>query len=238
MYSRVRASRLYQQIVDQIETLIREGKLRPGDKLPSERELAEQFSVSRTAVREAVKALSEKGLVTIESGRGTFITQNVSQALRRSLDWIVQSGEGDSLADLVQVRTILEPEIAAIAATMASAADLEALEQAVRVMDTALDDADVYVEADLAFHLALAKATQNHLIPTLIDPIVDLLREQRTAIFLVAGGAQRGQVHHKAILAAVQHRDAAAARQAMQAHMTQVRVDADAAQVLPDASAD
>ncbi len=236
MYSRVQSSRLYQQIVDQIETLILEGKLRPGDQLPSERELAEQFSVSRTAVREAVKALNEKGLVTIESGRGTFITQGVTKALRRSLDWIVQSGEGNPLADLVQVRSILEPEIAAIAAEMASEADLAALEHAVGVMESALSNADVYVEADLEFHLALAKATQNRLIPTLIDPIVDLLREQRKGIFLVSGGAQRGQFHHKAILEAVKQRDAAAARQAMQAHLAQVREDTDAAQVLRDDS--
>ena len=175
MYSRVQSSRLYQQIVDQIEALILEGKLHPGDQLPSERELAEQFSVSRTAVHEAVKALSEKVLVAIEGGRGTFITQGVSKALRRSLGWIVQSGEGNPLANLVQVRTILEPEIAAIAAEVASEQDLESLERAVNVMDFALTNADVYVEADLEFHLALARATQNRLIPTLIDPIVDLL---------------------------------------------------------------
>jgi len=232
VYSRVQSSRLYQQIVDQIEALILEGKLHPGDQLPSERELAEQFSVSRTAVREAVKTLSEKGLVAVEIGRGTFITQGVSKALRRSLGWIVQSGEGNPLADLVQVRTILEPEIAAIAAEMASEQDLENLERVVSIMDSALTNADVYVEADLEFHLALARATQNRLIPTLIDPIVDLLREQRKGIFLVKGGAQRGQFHHKSILDAVKKRDSAAARQAMQAHLAQVREDTDAAQTL------
>ena len=236
MYSPVQSSRLYQQIVDQIETLILEGKLRPGDQLPSERELAEQFNVSRTAVREAVKALSEKGLVQIEIGRGTFITQGVSKALRRSLGWIVQSGEGNPLADLVQVRSILEPEIAALAAEMANDQDIEHLEHAVSIMDTALDDADVYVEADLEFHLALATATQNRLIPTLIDPIVDLLREQRKGIFLVEGGAQRGQYHHKCILEAVKKRESAAAREAMQAHLAQVRQDTDAAQKLLDQS--
>lgn len=232
MYSRIQSSRLYQQIVDQIEALILEGKLRPGDQLPSERELAEQFNVSRTAVREAVKALNEKGLVAIEIGRGTFITQGVSKALRRSLDWIVQSGGGNTLTDLVQVRSILEPEIAALAAEMASVEDIEGLQHAVTVMDSALSNADVYVEADLEFHLALAKATQNTLIPTLIDPIVDLLREQRKGIFLVTGGAQRGQFHHKSILGAVKRHDSAAARQAMQAHLAQVRDDTDAAQTL------
>ncbi len=232
MYSQIRSSRLYEQIVEQIEQLILDGKLHPGDQLPSERELAEQFNVSRTAVREAVKALREKGLVEIETGRGTFITHGVSKALRRSLDWMVRSGEGNRLADLVQVRNILEPEIAALAADMATGPDIESLEQAVSVMDSALNDADVYVEADLGFHLALATATQNRLIPTLIDPIVDLLREQRKRIFLVEGGAQRGQYHHKRILDAIKKHDRMAAREAMQAHLAQVRQDSEASENL------
>lgn len=232
MYSRIQLSRLYEQIVEQIETLILDGKLRPGDQLPSERELAEQFNVSRTAVREAVKALREKGLVEIEAGRGTFITHGISKALRHSLDWMVRSGDGNPLADLVQVRNILEPEIAALAAEMATAPDIERLEDAVRVMDSAMDSADLYVEADLEFHLALAGATQNKLIPTLIDPIVDLLRAQRSRIFLVEGGAQRGQYHHKRILEAIKQHDPASARKAMQAHLAQVRQDSDAAQNL------
>jgi GntR family transcriptional repressor for pyruvate dehydrogenase complex len=229
MYSPIQSSRLYEQIVGQIEQLILQGKLRPGDQLPSERELAEQFNVSRTAVREAVKALREKGLVEIETGRGTFITHGVSKALRRSIDWMVRSGDGNRLEDLVQVRDILEPEIAALAAEMATGQDMVSLEQAVKVMDSALNDADVYVEADLEFHLALANATQNKLIPTLIDPIVDLLQEQRKRIFLVDGGAQRGQHHHKRILDAIKKRDPVAARQAMQAHLAQVRQDSDVA---------
>jgi GntR family transcriptional repressor for pyruvate dehydrogenase complex len=232
VYSRIQSSRLYEQIVEQIQQLILDGKLHAGDQLPSERELAEQLDVSRTAVREAVKALQEKGLVEIETGRGTFITHGVSKALRRSLDWMVRSGDGNRLADLVQVRNILEPEIAALAAEMASVSDIERLEQAVNVMDSALNDADVYVEADQDFHLALASATQNQLISTLIDPIVDLLREQRKRIFLVEGGAQRGQYHHIRILEAIRKHDRIAAREAMQAHLAQVRQDSAAAEDL------
>jgi GntR family transcriptional repressor for pyruvate dehydrogenase complex len=232
VYSQIRSSRLYEQIVEQIEQLVLDGKLHPGDQLPSERELAEQLNVSRTAVREAVKALREKGLVEIETGRGTFITHDVSKGLRHSLDWMVRSGEGNRLADLVQVRYILEPEIAALAAEMATQQEIKSLEYAVSVMDTALADADVYVEADLEFHLALATATQNKLIPRLIDPIVDLLREQRKGIFLVEGGAQRGQFHHKRILDAIKKHDQKAAREAMQEHLAQVRQDSEAAENL------
>lgn len=225
MYSQIQSSRLYEQIVSQIEKLILEGKLRPGDQLPAERELAEQFQVSRTAVREAIKTLREKGLVDIQTGRGTFITASTQQAMRKTLDWMVKAGDGDSQADLVQVREILEPAIAALAARMAMPQDIARLEQAVEAMDQALNDVDAFIEADLEFHLALAQATQNGLIPPLIDPIVDLLREQRKRMFLVAGGPERGQYHHRHILAAVKKRDAEAAQAAMLAHLNQVRDD-------------
>jgi GntR family transcriptional repressor for pyruvate dehydrogenase complex len=232
VYSPIQPSRLYEKIVEQIQALILQGDLNPGDQLPSERELAEQFGVSRTAVREAVKALRQTGLVEIQPGRGTFITDGSSGAMRNTLGFMVKAGQGDGLAHLVQVRDILEPEIAAISAEMATEEDIRSLQEAVDVMDGALEDADRFIEADLEFHLALARATQNSLIPILIDPIVDLLREQRARIFLVQGGAERGQYHHKRILKAIVNHDANSAREAMRAHLSQVRTDSDAASAL------
>jgi GntR family transcriptional repressor for pyruvate dehydrogenase complex len=232
VYSAIQSSRLYEQIIEQIQGRIMEGKVRPGDKLPSERELAEQFGVSRTAVREAVKAMREKGLLEVQPGRGTFVTDltgGTTEVMRDSLSLIVKISLGNDLGKLVQVRTLLEPGIAALAAEMATPLDLETMQQAVNVMDTAMTRTDAYVEADLAFHLALARATQNPLIPVLIDPIVDLLREQRKRIFLVEGGPERGQYHHKQILAAIRRGDATAASQAMCAHLEQVRQDSSVA---------
>src|SRR6201987_1122242 len=92
MYKAVRTSRLYEQIVKQIEESILKGALKPGDQLPGERELALQFAVSRTAVREAMKALREKGLVEAYSGRGTFVTNGTSQSIRQSFDLMVKIG--------------------------------------------------------------------------------------------------------------------------------------------------
>jgi GntR family transcriptional repressor for pyruvate dehydrogenase complex len=95
----------------------------------------------------------------------------------------------------------------------------------VEIMDTAKEDPDSFIEADLDFHLALAEAAANPIILSLIDSIVGLLREQRMGIFQVEGGPERGQYHHKKILQAVEHRDAAGAREAMKAHLTQVGDD-------------
>ncbi len=225
MYKIVRSSRLYEQIVQQVEESIQKGVMKPGDQLPPERELAQQFGVSRTAVREAVKALREKGLVEAYPGRGTFITDGTSYSMRQSLDRMLRVGQAEGSGFLVEVREILEPEIAAMAATRADAEDLASMREQIGVMDEARKDPDAFIEADLDFHLALAEAAANPLILSLIDSIVGLLREQRMGIFQVEGGPERGQYHHKKILEAIEHRDPAGAREAMKAHLRQVRED-------------
>lgn len=233
MYQTVRAERLYQQIVEQIERQILRGDLKVGDRLPPERELALQFGVSRTAIREAMKALHQKGLLQVEAGRGTFVTNGTAQVVRRSLDLAVKIGSAHGARNLVEVREILEPEIAALAAERARAEHVACLQSAVDAMDAALDDAESFIEADLNFHRALAEATRNPLVLTLTDSIVDLLREQRTRIFHVRGGPQRGQYHHKQILKSVARRDANGARAAMRAHLQQVRADSGAQRKRP-----
>ena len=224
MYKVVRTSRLYEQIVQQVEESIHNGSLKPGDQLPPERELAQQFGVSRTAVREAVKALREKGLVEAYPGRGTFITDGTSYTIRQSLDRMLKSGN-EGFGFLAEVREILEPEIAALATTRADEEALALLREQVEVMDEAKRDPDAFIEADLDFHLTLGEAAGNPIILSLIDSIVGLLREQRMGIFQVEGGSERGQYHHKRILEAVEHRDPIGAREAMKAHLKQVRED-------------
>lgn len=225
MYKVIQTSRLYEQIVQQIEESILKGELSEGSQLPAERDLAKQFGVSRTAVREAIKALQEKGLVDAFPGRGTFVTNGTSNSMRRSLDRIIKSGEPDGLAYLVEVREILEPEIAALAAVRATDQDLAAMQESLDVMESARQDSDAFIEADLDFHLALAEAAANPIVLSLIDSIVGLLREQRLRIFRIPGGPECGQHHHMRILEAIQRHDPQEARAAMQAHLSQVRED-------------
>jgi len=226
MYTAVKTSRLYQQIVEQIEESVRTGLLKPGDQLPAERELALQFGVSRTAVREAVRALCEKGLVEAAPGRGTFVVDATAQSMKQSLDSMLSFAQTEGFEFLVEVREILEPEIAARAATRASEKQLIAMREAIAEMDARGQDPAAFIEADLDFHLALAEAAQNPLVLALIDSIVGLLREQRTRVFLATpDGPAHGQSHHRRILDAVERRDALAARQAMASHLAQVRGD-------------
>ncbi|MGA9640043.1 MAG: FadR/GntR family transcriptional regulator [Terriglobales bacterium] len=224
-YRAVKTSRLFEQIVRQVEDSILNGQLKPGDQLPAERDLAQRFGVSRTAVREAVKTLREKGLVEAYSGRGTFITNGTSQAIRQSLDLMIRINQQEGSAHLAELRQVLEPEIAALAATRIEEQLVSTMREAVAIMDRNLDDPDAFVEADLDFHLALAEAVGNPLILSMLDSIVGLLREQRARIFTIAGGPERGQFHHKRILAAIEKRDPEKARDAMRAHLKQVLAD-------------
>jgi GntR family transcriptional regulator, transcriptional repressor for pyruvate dehydrogenase complex len=224
-YRTVRTSRLFEQIVQQVEESICKGQLKAGDQLPAERDLAQRFGVSRTAVREAVKTLREKGLVEAYSGRGTFVTNGTSQAMRQSLDLMVRVNQQEGLLHLAELRQVLEPEIAARAATRIDEQLLQTMREAVAIMDRNVHDPDAYVEADLDFHLALAEAVGNPLILSLLDSIVGLLREQRSRIFNEDGGPERGQFHHKRILAAIEERDPEKAREAMRAHLKQVLSD-------------
>ena len=225
VYRVVKTSRLYEQIVKQVEESILSGQLKPGDQLPAERDLAQSFGVSRTAVREAVKTLREKGLVEAFSGRGTFVTNGTSQAIRQSLDLMIRINQQEGSAHLAELRLVLEPEIAGLAASRIDGQLLGTMRETVAIMERNLQDREAYIEADLDFHLALAEAAGNPLILSLLDSIVGLLREQRSRIFEVEGGPERGQYHHKRILAAVEQRNPEAARRAMREHLQQVLSD-------------
>lgn len=200
VYRTGRVSRLYEQIVQQVEESILKGQLKPGNQLPAERDLAQSFGVSRTAVREAVKTLREKGLVEAYSGRGTFVTNGTAHPIRQSFDLMIRVSQQEG-------------------------STLTTMREAVAVMDRSLHGREAYIEADLDFHLALAEAVENPLILSLLDSIVGLLREQRSRIFAVDGGPERGQFHHKRILQAIERHDRDGAREAMRIHLEQVRED-------------
>ena len=225
MYDRIERTRVFEQIVAQIERRILSGELRHGDYLGSERELGEQFGASRTAVREALKTLAQRGLVDMRPGRGTMVIDGTSQAVRHSLHLMMRIGSRHVTEHLTEVREIVEPEMAALAADRAEDEHIAAMRVAYETMEHALDDADAFIAADNEFHRAVARGSGNPLILALMDSIVDLLSEQRKMIFTVPGGPQRGQEHHKRVMDAIVSKDPEAARNCMRAHLEQVRVD-------------
>jgi GntR family transcriptional repressor for pyruvate dehydrogenase complex len=227
MYVPIQSVKVFEQVAEQIEKRILDGELRCGDRLPTERDLAEQFHVSRTAVREAMKILAQRGLVDMRPGRGTIVIDGAHEAMQESINLAMKLklGEVGGSDNLVEVREILETEIAALAAARATEKEIDAMREAVKVMDESLNDADAFIAADNNFHEALAQGTQNTLILILVNSIVNLLSEQRKLIFEIEGGPERGQIHHKRILESIIRRDPQAARSDMRSHLQQVRED-------------
>ena len=174
-----------------------------------------------------MKILAQKGLVEMRPGRGTIVINGAPEAMQNSIGLVMklQVGKVGGSDNLVEVREILETEIAALAAARATEDEIAAMREAIRVMDVSLSDADAYIAADNQFHRALAKATQNSLILILIDSIVNPLSEQRKHIFAVEGGPERGQFHHRRILESIIRHNPENARAAMHAHLQQVRED-------------
>ncbi len=196
-------------------------ELRPDDKLPSERELALQFGVSRTAVREAIKLLEERGLLQPRNGRGAYVTIPTPEAVSSSLN-VAYRMQGWNIDHLHEARWCLECFVVFHAAERATAEDIVKMEAAVRVMDESLDDADRYMEADAEFHAAIAGATQNPLFLVLIRPLIGLIQDVGRTEFAHGRILDRHQ-NHKKLLECIKQGDAHGAEEVMRRHLTETR---------------
>ena len=232
-YYKFPRERLYEQVADHVEELVSSGKLQQGDKLPPERELAERLGVARGVVREAVKLLGARGLVTVQPGRGTFIVEMSADSVSDHLGRFFRLGH-QSHGDLNELRRILEVEIAFLAAQRAKAEDLTEMKRAIQEMDENIESPEGYIDADIDFHSALARAAQNVMFPMLTEVLTDLLRESRLLIMQVPGAPERGQAWHRKIYDAISSQDANAAWEAMRQHLQQVTEDAEASGQLQD----
>ena len=223
-YTRIRQGRIYEAVVDQLQDLIVSEKLQPGDKLLPERELAQRFGVSRTAVRDAIRVLSERGLVDVRPGAGTFVVREISDTVVESMGLLFQV-EKSSHEGLHEVREILEVEMAGIAAERATESDIEKIVEAFEEMQRNINNPARFIEADLAFHLAIAEATHNKIFLILLNAIIDLLQNSRRMIVTVPKGPTRALEHHRQMLDSIRRKAKAQARKAMSQHMQQIAED-------------
>jgi GntR family transcriptional regulator, transcriptional repressor for pyruvate dehydrogenase complex len=209
-------------VADAILEEIQAQRLKPGDALPSERELGKQFGVSRTVIREAIRALDAKGLLEVRTGSGVRIVAVDSDTVRESMRHFVSAVVPD-YTSVAEVRVVLEVAASGLAAERATPEDLEAVEAALREMKHSLDDAEAAARADLAFHRALASATHNELFLLLHDSIGDALVAERRET-LALGHQERRLVlrAHRAIFDAVAAHDGPAAEAAMREHLERV----------------
>ncbi|HWP57566.1 MAG TPA: FadR/GntR family transcriptional regulator [Candidatus Acidoferrales bacterium] len=221
MLKAIKKTRIYEEVVSQIHELIREGKLRAGDQLPSERELAETFKVSRTSVREAIRALESKGLVTTRTGMGTFIADLPIETLVQPLASLLIE-EKDALADIFELRKLVEPHIAALAAERATRADVDSMTRILDKQEAAVSAGGSGVDADTQFHFAIGQATQNQALTRLISALMDILSHSREESLQTRGRRLASLASHREILAAIEAHDQERARAAMLSHIEQV----------------
>ncbi|MEA2156554.1 MAG: GntR family transcriptional regulator, transcriptional repressor for pyruvate dehydrogenase complex [Solirubrobacteraceae bacterium] len=212
-----RAERLSDKVAHALTESILAGRLTVGDKLPSERELSEQFAVSRPVVREAVRGLKARGLLVDHPRRGHVVAAVDADVVSRSLTLYVRGRRVD-YAPLLEVRAVLEVSAAGIAAERATDEQLETLAAAEAKLTPGLG-ADAAAVADVEFHRAIAATTANEYFVLLIDSLREVLLDAQRPTLAdpkIVGTARRA---HRRILGAIRAHDAQAAREAMQAHL-------------------
>jgi DNA-binding FadR family transcriptional regulator len=223
----VRPLALKERVIRQLTRLIDDGVLKPGDQLPSERELSDELQVSRGTVREAVQLLQALGLLEIRHGSGTFVRLAADpRALREEWrEWTIRHAE--RIHDLLEIRKALEPFAAELAARRAGERDVAAMEEAVEEMQPAVDSPDVttLIQADLAFHHALCAASGNAALSEFADALGEQLVRERGTLWNLPDRPARSLVEHRAIFDAVRAGDAESARKAVIDHLESVEDD-------------
>ena len=217
----VKRSRIYEHIVDQIHALIREGRWAPGDQIPPERELAERFRVSRTSVREALRALESVGLIEIRPGEGTFVREISVDALVEPLALVLLSQRA-MIEELFEARRLLEPAIAGLAARRASKDEIQEMERTLEAQAREIKRGHTGLAQDAAFHHAIGTAAHNRAITRIVHAVMDLLAQSREESLSTPGRPTRSHEDHRRILAAIRAGDAAAAERAMRDHVVAV----------------
>jgi GntR family transcriptional repressor for pyruvate dehydrogenase complex len=220
MFNKIPRNRLYETIAEEIEKAIFEGRYETGSRLPPEQSLADQFEVSRNVVREALKVLQERGLVKVLDGSGAYVSppnsEQTSLALGRYIRLI---GVGSSIDALYETRIALEGFNVRLAAERATNEQIIEMEKFIEKMRNNMDSHEIWTEADLDFHVLVAKATNNPFQVLLLEPLVDQLREVISGGFVKQGATQTGLTAHIALMASIKSHDPEGAYQTMVNHL-------------------
>jgi len=215
----LRRENVNEQIADMVQEMINSQKLRVGDRLPSERELARLLGVNRATVRESIRILQQRGLVDMRIGSGTYVTQVPPQIVGQAIERYFASREC-SQKDLQVVRTVIEPEIAALAATHASEDDLANLGHLLNRLEAAwlASDTEELPDADANFHLSLAAASHNELFIAIVNGLSLIMKQWINTTHRLQRVAD-SHIQHRRVYEAVADRDPDRAREAMRVHM-------------------
>lgn len=211
---------LTERVADKIEELIAENQFHPGDRIPSERELAEKLGIGRSTVRESIKILVSRNVLEIRRGTGTFVRNHVG-VMDDPLGFRFLPDKKKLALDLNQVRRMVEPQIASMAAQTASEAEILRLQEFCDKAAAQIRHGEDYAENDIRFHTCLAEMTGNIVIPKIIPIITQGIRIYVDLTSHKMAG--KASVTHQAVVNAVKDHDAQAAYQAMEEHLRENR---------------
>lgn len=219
-FEAVRRDKVYEGVAKQIERLILK-KLQPGDKLPSERELAEMLRVSRSSIRDAIRSLELMGMVEPRQGAGTIVRELSSESMMNPIANALKRKE-ELVGELLDFRKMLEPQLAARAATRVSDEEVSEMEEILDRQEKRLRTGESTVGEDSEFHYAIALASGNSVVLKVLDTLMDLLRDSRERSLQEDGRQQKSLAGHRRILSAIRRHDSEAAKVAMRRHIEDV----------------
>jgi len=221
----IKRRKLYEEIVSRISEAITEGRLRPGDQLPSERELRERFQVGRTSIREALFALQRMGLVAIANGERARVTQPTPDMLVGDLAGAAKIllNQPDGIRHFQQARSLFEIGLARFAAEHATEENIQGLRLALQANRLAVGNGKLFDRSDVAFHFEIAKIAVNPIFTALHSAMAAWLIEQRTTSGKAPGSNKAAVKAHERILRAIEARDPQAAEEAMKSHLDEVQ---------------
>ncbi|MGB3096580.1 MAG: FadR/GntR family transcriptional regulator [Candidatus Deferrimicrobiaceae bacterium] len=221
MFKPVKKTRVYEEIVAKIKDMLEKGRLKSGDQLPGERELSEVFQVSRSSVREALRTLETQGHLESRQGDGTYIASKPVESLVNPLASVIFS-EKDSQMELFEMRRLIEPQLAYLAAERATQEEIAMMEQALILQEEAIARGETGTDVDKSFHYIMAKATKNKVLLRLTDSMRDLLAESRDKYLQVEGRPGKSISRHRQVLDAIKARDGELAAQVMLEHVVDI----------------
>jgi GntR family transcriptional regulator, transcriptional repressor for pyruvate dehydrogenase complex len=216
------APRLSDMIADRLLEAIISGRLEEGDRLPSERELGEQFGVSRTVIREAVRSLATKGVVEVRSGRGVRVARLNFESVTEAMSLLLRGSSDLDFSKVHEVRAMLEAQIAAAAAERATDEEVAELEELTDQLVVAGEEIEAASQLDVEFHRALARSTQNELYLVLLDSIGAVLLEIRRTTLSAPHRSADVVAEHESIVNSIKLHDPVQAREMMDAHLQAV----------------
>lgn len=228
MFNKVKTKKVYMKIVEQVRDLIKEGRLKPGDKLPPEQVLAEEFGTSRPSVREALSALEILGITESRGGKGNFIKDNFNFPLYEQK--FRELEEEESPFELLEARKVLETEIVGLAAKNATEEEIATIQGSLNKMKDAMTNIPEIMEFDREFHINIARAAHNSLLFSMMIYLTDLSKEKlwinlKEKSWSIPGHTQKYFEEHNEILKTIKNKDSKGARNRMYDHLAGVERD-------------